>query len=161
LVTAPTSFYHFVILSLVQTKLFFLPFLAAPQFCGATSICYFNILSFTPLSGASFIILTLYHFITLSFYHFNIHSAKRGKFYHFYRELRCGVEGFNILPNIAGANSNSRLQVQVYCFIILSWAKRIFITLTFYHFITNEVRLLYIKLKNNNISILYNIILSF
>gem|GEM_PF-2636256 len=69
LITAPTSFYHFVILSLVQTKLFFLPFLAAPQFCGATSICYFNILSFTPLSGAS-----IYHLNTLSLYHFNILS---------------------------------------------------------------------------------------
>ena len=77
-------------------------------------------------------------------FHHSPHLA--GQVLSLYHELRCGVEGFNILPNIAGANSNSRLQVQVYCFIILSWAKftrlmgRIFITLTFYHFITNEVR---------------------
>ena len=63
---------------------------------------------------------------------------------------RKGVEGFNILPPFAGANSNSRLHC--FCFIILSFHHFIVSEANIYHFIVSEANIYHFIVSEANIS---------
>jgi hypothetical protein len=62
---------------------------------------------------------------------------------------RKGVEGFNILPPFAGANSNPRLHC--FCFIILSFHHFIVSEANIYHFIVSEANIYHFIVSEANI----------